>query len=443
MIEESQLPELQQFREIEQSVVQLWYSTNYAGLVVSTDHDSSPVHRWFHFKEAFSPRLLPQLLASLDLQLPSEFTLLDPFCGVGTSLLGAEELEQHGYHVHPIGIEVNPFIYFTARTKLGWRKITQDKLVPIGTQCMNRAGRMVASLPSLSSIREGRCISLHTAKRIVALREAIHAHGADETHDALMLGLAASIETLSRIRKDGRALRIVDKTRRNFEATVLERWQLMAGDIRQRRQQISRAVRTRVTCADGRRPLEAGIERGSIDLILTSPPYPNNIDYSEVYKLELWLLGHIDNEEDFLALRKRTLRSHPTARTPSKSSGFFANAEQGALGTLFQPLRDRCIEKQEAWRQRIFEGYFSDLWDALEQHYKCLRRGGYEILIVGNSLHGGAGGAYLVATDLIVAAMARMLGFEVQRAIVARTLRRRLPGNHFLRESLVVLRKPR
>ncbi len=63
-------------------------------------------------------------------------------------------------------------------------------------------------------------------------------------------------------------------------------------------------------------------------------------------------------------------------------------------------------------------------------------------MVVGNSLHGGSTAAYLVATDLIVAAMAKLIGFEVQRAIVARNLRRRLPGNHFLRESLIVLRKP-
>jgi DNA modification methylase len=442
MIAESLLPELQHFRALESTVIPLWYSTNYAELVVSSRDDAAPVHRWFRFKEAFSPRLLSQLLQSLDLGLRREFTLLDPFCGVGTGLLAAEELQTDGYHVRAIGIEVNPFIFFTAKTKLGWREAPESRFVPTGRRCLLRAEGMNPPLPALSSIRDGTCISAYMGKRVVALRNAICGLRSNELGDALMLGLASSIESLSRIRKDGRALRIVPKPRRNFAATIMERWQLMAEDTCQRRKQLPRPGDTQVIRGDGRRPLDLGIEKNSVDLILTSPPYPNNIDYSEVYKLELWLLGLVDNEHDFLALRKRTLRSHPTANTPSRTSRFFPNANNGPLGVLFQPLVDRCAEKQEPWRQRIFEGYFSDLWDALEQHYVCLRPGGHEILVVGNSLHGGSAGAYLVATDLIAAAMAKLIGFEVRRAIVARNLRRRLPGNHFLRESLVVLRKP-
>jgi DNA modification methylase len=43
-------------------------------------------------------------------------------------------------------------------------------------------------------------------------------------------------------------------------------------------------------------PVHCHGESADFDLILTSPPYPNNIDYSEVYKLELWLLGFIDKQ---------------------------------------------------------------------------------------------------------------------------------------------------
>src|ERR1700733_14412233 len=131
MIDESRLPELQAYRELEPHIMPLSYSTSYAELVASADQDAPSVHRWFHFKEAFSPRLLPQILSSLDLRIHREFTLLDPFCGVGTSLLAAEELESYGYHINATGIEVNPFIHFAAQTKLSWRSISEGELVAL------------------------------------------------------------------------------------------------------------------------------------------------------------------------------------------------------------------------------------------------------------------------------------------------------------------------
>jgi hypothetical protein len=86
-------------------------------------------------------------------------------------------------------------------------------------------------------------------------------------------------------------------------------------------------------------------------------------------------------------------------------------------------------------------GYFSDLWSSLEEYYRCLRRGGYLVLVVGNSLHGRPGDAYLIPTDIVLAVIAESIGFSVEKVLAARSLKRRLQGNHFLRESIVVLKK--
>lgn len=63
------------------------------------------------------------------------------------------------------------------------------------------------------------------------------------------------------------------------------------------------------------------------------------------------------------------------------------------------------------------------------------------MFVVGNSLHGGAATPYLIPTDLLLGALAERLGFTIERTVAARSLKRRLSGNHFLRESIVVLRK--
>jgi hypothetical protein len=56
-------------------------------------------------------------------------------------------------------------------------------------------------------------------------------------------------------------------------------------------------------------------------------------------------------------------------------------------------------------------------------------------------LHGSAGNAYLIPTDICAATIAECAGFNVEGIIAARSYKRRIQGNHFLRESIVVLKK--
>ena len=70
---------------------------------------------------------------------------------------------------------------------------------------------------------------------------------------------------------------------------------------------------------------------------------------------------------------------------------------------------------------------------------KALSNDGIAVIVVGNSLHGTDIPA-LVATDLILAQIAECHGMKTHIS-VARSLKRRLSGNHFLRESVVTIKK--
>jgi len=155
------------------------------------------------------------------------------------------------------------------------------------------------------------------------------------------------------------------------------------------------------------------------------------------------MLGFVTNGDEFLKLRKSTLRSHPTSDLAEEPNAAFMLAiERPPLERFFEPMLGRTKLYKQTWRNRLALGYFSDIWTSLKEQLRCLRPGGRTFLVLGNSLHGCAGNAYLVPTDLLVAQMGRALGFELESILIARNTRRRLSGNHFLRESVVVLRKP-
>lgn len=278
------------------------------------------------------------------------------------------------------------------------------------------------------------------SERVLAMADSIRDHRRGPTIDAILLSVAASIENISYVRKDGRALRIVEKERSQFRSVLEENWQMMAADVALLRQCLPKARVPKVVVGDGRRPLLCGIKPKSIDLIVTSPPYPNNIDYSEVYKLELWLLRLVESSGQFLKLRRSTFRSHPTCSTPELVPAFDRARKNGHLRSLLDPIIERADAVGEPWRKKVLLGYFSDMWVTLEQQYECLKKGGYAVTVVGNSLHGSAS-PYLIPSDIVTACIAERLGFVVQDVIISRPLKRRLSGNHFLRESVVVLRK--
>jgi DNA modification methylase len=438
MISDRHLPELQSYRRSERA---LPFCENLAlgPLVVAAGNENLPVHRWFRFKEGYSGDLLAKLLAEYFTE-KKELVLLDPFCGMGTTLLSAQTGKTH--RINSVGIEYNPFIRFAASTKLSWPAIEPATLLTVAKRVVGADPAPSYKIPRLSGFLTGRCMSRHIARRLIGIRDAICQDGDTANHKALLLGLAASIEPLSRTRKDGRALRLVDRERKAVAALLGEKWSQIAEDVQTLQQSSPTTNPTQILPGDGRTLSGCGIEPDSIDLVLTSPPYFNNIDYSEVYKLELWLMDFVRDGNAFLQLRKGTLRSHPTSELSSQESNFIQIAVRSPLKATFDPILNKLDTVNEKWRRKLFIAYFSDMESSLKQQYRALRNGGLAFIVVGNSLHGGQYAPYVVATDLLICELARTVGFVVEKLSIARQLRRRLSGNHFLRESAIALRKP-
>jgi hypothetical protein len=439
MISEKQLPELRTYRKLERAMP-IEAASGFERLVVPGVNERLPVHRWFRFKEGFSADLLRTVLESLDLSGKKSLRVLDPFCGVGTTLIGSQELSK-AINITAIGIERNPFIRFVAQTKVRWPEMDPDIIMKIGQKILTATCSSEVQLPRLSSLTTGRCMSRHIARRLLSIRDSIRSHGSSPNHDALILGVAASVEQLSKVRKDGRALRLVMKNRQLTDTVLHDKWQEIASDVRFFQETVRHAPIPTVILGDGRSIVNHEVEESSIDLILTSPPYPNNIDYSEVYKLELWLLGFVNDQKEFLQLRRSTFRSHPTILLPQLPDDFKTLIAKGMLRDVLRPILRRTESSSERYRHRVILGYALDLWMTLCQQFRCLRKNGVAVFVVGNSLHGGKHLPYVIPTDLLVSILGRAAGFEVDRIAIARSFRRRLSGNHFLRESVVVLRK--
>ena len=71
---------------------------------------TEPIHRWYTSVMGFSPQLVNDLIDELGCD--SSGTLLDPFCGTGTTLV-----ESNLRDINAIGIDANPFSVFCSKVK--------------------------------------------------------------------------------------------------------------------------------------------------------------------------------------------------------------------------------------------------------------------------------------------------------------------------------------
>ncbi len=146
---------------------------------------------------------------------------------------------------------------------------------------------------------------------------------------------------------------------------------------------------------------------GSIDLVLTSPPYLNAIDYLRCSKFSLVWMGHTTAE--LQQLRGRSVGSE--VGRPDLRDGGQVHELMHKLGLLRDlPLR----------QQAILARYIHDMDLAMNQAARVLAPGGKAIYVIGENTIRGT----YIPNSQIVTTLARALGLKLR----ARR-QRKLPEN--------------
>ncbi len=434
------------YRELEHRW-QVAHDASYEALVVPNGNSAAPVHRWFHMKEAFSERLTSRVIDDLELANQARVSVVDAYCGSGTVGVSLAELVANRTlgEASFVGVETNPFLHLAASAKL--------RAVQEGPQAFERsAGRVAAAAlrpgapmaerPDLSTFRRADYVPPDHLDELLRLKAAIDTlFGDDRTIEADLarLCLGGCVEPATMLRRDGRALRFEPEKRPQRPIDeFLRRAALVSDDI----SASSARVDGGIVLGDARTD-DTFSQVEAADLALFSPPYPNNIDYTEIYKLEAWLLGLIASDEEFAAQRRATVRSHPSLKFDerldvSDEAAIFQVAALSEPVLAAVPDGDRYA----AGRRRLVNGYVQDLFATLSHLRDHLRPGGHLVYVVGNSLHGSDGGGFVIAADLLIAAAAEIAGFEIDRIAIARRPRRRRTMSPYLRESIVFAHVP-
>jgi hypothetical protein len=442
-------------------------TAEFSDMVGSADIRNHPVHRWYYYKEGFSPRL-PRLLVD-QIGAGTTKTVVDPFAGIGTTGLS---LRSHPAVETAIGVDYSPFASFVGKAKL-------DALA-LDTSSLQRHIKRLANfpiptikqnIPTLAAFSNAEIFSPATVNQLLTVRDLVRndCYLSDGEQRFLLLGVAAIIEDVSTAMKDGRALRILKGRKRRRQglrpvaeaidddgvhAAVLNQWRAMLEDLvlLSDDQLTTKVVHIR---GDARSLADVKdshgneiIRDGSVGLYLYSPPYLNFLDYTEVYKLELWFLEMVRGQDEFRTLREGTLRSHPSIQFPEKP--------RINVGAKVFTVIDTMTEFLTANLARPSVGktpgyYFEDMYAAFQEQFRTLERGGAIACVVANSTlsrrtRQGQERVEVwrmpVLTDVILARLAEAAGFVDTEIWTARALRAKNVNGGIARESIIVARKP-
>lgn len=177
------------------------------------------------------------------------------------------------------------------------------------------------------------------------------------------------------------------------------------------------------------------IENSSVDLIITSPPYLNSRDYTDIYMIELWMLDLVKNYENVKNLRQNTLRSHVQIS--------FKELKPLNIKLLIDTIEELKKYREKFWNKNLLNmiiGYFEDMNILFSNLKNKLTDRGRVYFNVANSAYHGV----LIEVDKIIAEIAIANGLQVEEIRVARYLKTSGQQKELidkLRESVIIIKK--
>jgi hypothetical protein len=401
---------------------------------------NTPLFDWYLMPEAYSAPLVYEAIQEFGVAQGE--TVLDPFCGTGTTLVAARMAGRNG-----LGIEVNPFLCFASRVKsrdcfdlpllkLETKRVLADAHLRLDRVCddVNQRAALLPDMPRLE-----RWIARKVACKIVTLRECIAEHISEENRDVPMLALASILRGASNMKLSPHAFGSREVKQ---DAPVLPMFDMklakMLNDIEwlQEHEHAHPLGRAAVVQGDIRAMSDLQHPLLPARLAIGSPPYLNNLDYTMQTRMELFFLGFVNSMDDLKSLRKRMMISDAKA-TYRDIEDWQRVAEVPSVAKIACDIDDRLGDKGWGWDYgRMTRQYFGGLLRALESIKTMLMPGASLVLIIGESAHAGI----LVPVPDLAAELGVMAGYTRPEVRVLRT--RRTSSHGFgLKESAVVLRK--
>ncbi len=426
------------------------------------------IHAWYRFVLSYPPHLVRKYVELFDLRKSA--IVYDPFCGTGTTLV---EVQKHG--IKSIGSDAHPFAAFVSQVKTRWS-------LPL-PQVVRVRSRII----SLASV-DYRDHGLHDPSLRHLLMMDSKINYADETSlsdDELRLiptGFLSPLplKRLLLLRKSiYRACRNVDVALKDFFDLALchviangagnfafgpeiyrtkpkndydvlghfaEQTQVMIDDMRTIESERGRREEAAVLCEDSR---DCSFLQESVDAIITSPPYPNEKDYTRTTRVEAVLLGMFRKKEELRGVKNFLLRSNTRNVFVADSDSEEVREFKSIMAVCKQIERRRIELEKTSGFEKLYHKVVAHYFGGMRKHLRTLRphlrRNAKLAYVVGDQLSFLMVPVYTaqLLAEIAAAEGYRIKGIDLWRERVGTKIRNSRNGERSIRvrEEVLILEK--
>lgn len=400
-----------------------------------TSNFAEHVHRWAPYIQGFSSAFVQSILEQYKNDYDSPI-ILDPFAGCGTVLT---QSKLNGYV--SIGTELNPLIQFIADTKINSWDVDPKALM---TMFLTIPKDLKSPAPTF--LKSENHFNESVLKNLEFLKGGIDTIPTKTKSQAkiknlLLLAFASILINCSNLKRTPCLGYWKDK-----QVTDNAPWALMNQKINdicndlivlQSKYKKNIRVESNVFLANA---MEYKHEH-FFDLVITSPPYMNGLDYVMNYKIEMGWLGFTKESKDAKKVKDSLVVcdnvSKGLIRKFSQTNSKYTNKWIESIKANIAKHIERRGNYRRSDMPHIVHKYFDDMYKVMKIVTKSLQHNGRFILVVGDSLIADV----YVPTDLILAKIGTELGLSIEKIEKARNRHSGQVRNYRLRETIVTLKK--
>ena len=387
-----------------------------------TENRNQAVHRWVPWIAGFSSQFVR---GCFDRYCPSDkdiptITVLDPFAGVGTTLV---EAVRRGYAAY--GFEINPYAALVTRAKLECCEISPDSL----QRCRDSLVQHMANTVRDGSMPPEDVRPAHFRSRIPFYsasieQQVLHALGfiraiEDKAiRDLFLVAFGAVMVRFSNYSyepslasRPGSGKPLVENA--DVAAILAAKLRDIIADVRtlQMETGVKKAASRAKVFGDSIFRWDMYMDGDSVDLVVTSPPYLNNYHYIRNTRPHLFWLQLVQDTSQMKLIEVESFgKFWQTVRDAPPIALAF---DMPDLQTMLEQLRGINTEKKSyggAGWANYAATYFNDTYRFCKTLRRLLRPGGRAVIVIGNSILQGIE----VKTDSFLARIGELCGLHCE-----------------------------
>ena len=397
-----------------------------------------PVHRWVPWIAGFSCDFVGR---ALERYLEKPGVVLDPFCGVGTTLVEAL-IQGH----QSVGFEINPYAALAAQAKLQACHVDlfafKKGVDGFCSFCDEHYGPdyVPKSLPPPGFRSRADFYSPRVMRKVLLVQDYIETLDNGEVRDLFRLAFASTMVRYSNYSYEPSLGRRVSSGKEEIldfpvAETVTDKLREIEVDIRWLKVRAS-AVQDigGKVINDSFFRYQTHLSPGSVDFIITSPPYVNNYHYNRNTRPHLYWLGYAKTPKDLGALENANFGKYwQTVREAARIDLDFELPGEHLheqLETLRALKPEKGIYGGKGWANYA-ASYFNDCYKFAQGIQYVLRPGRTALVVIGNSILQGL----MIPTDRYFGKISELVGLELVEIHIPRSTR---VGNSIIKSTVRV-----